>query len=45
MEISTPVVGRNLVWTVPRFPMLALVAVFGQATVAAYVVARRIWMC
>ncbi len=44
VEISTPVVGRNLVWTVARFPMLAFVALFGSTVVAAYVVARRVWM-
>ncbi len=44
VEISTPVVGRNMVWTVARFPMLALVGMFGSTVVAAYVVARRIWM-
>ncbi len=43
VEIATPVVGRNLVWTVARFPMLALVALFGQPVVAAYVISRRIW--
>lgn len=44
IRISTPVVGRNMVWTVARFPMLALVALFGENVVSAYVVARRIWM-
>jgi putative MATE family efflux protein len=43
VEISTPVVGRNLVWTVARFPMLAFVALFGPTVVAAYVVSRRVW--
>lgn len=43
VEIGLPVVGRNGVWTVTRFPMLAIVALFGSPTVAAYVVARRIW--
>jgi Na+-driven multidrug efflux pump len=37
------VVGRNLVWTVAGFPMLAIVALFGREVVAAYVIARRIW--
>ncbi|WP_313692162.1 MATE family efflux transporter [Halorarum halobium] len=43
VEIGTPVVGRNLVWTVAEFPMLAIVDVFGRDTVAAFVVSRRIW--
>ncbi len=41
-EIGLPVAGRNSVWTVARFPMLAIVALFGPTVVAAYVVARRI---
>ncbi|WP_327051157.1 MATE family efflux transporter [Halomicrococcus gelatinilyticus] len=43
VRIGLPVVGRNLVWTVAKFPMLAIVAMFGQHVVAAYVIARRIW--
>jgi len=43
VEISLPVVGRNSVWTVARFPMLWLVGLIGPAAVAAYVVSRRIW--
>jgi len=43
VAIGLPVMGRNLVWTVAEFPMLAIVDVFGQDTVAAYVIARRIW--
>jgi putative MATE family efflux protein len=43
VKIGTPVVGRTLVWTVARFPMLAIVNIFGTSVVAAYVVARRIW--
>ena len=42
VEISLPVVGRNGVWTVARFPMLALVGLFGQSVVAAYVISRRV---
>ncbi len=42
-EIGTPVVGRNLVWTVAEFPLLAIVALFGPSVVAAYVITRRIW--
>lgn len=41
--IGLPVMGRNSVWTAARFPMLAIVALFGSHVVAAYVVARRIW--
>ncbi|MFW5896306.1 MAG: MATE family efflux transporter, partial [archaeon] len=43
VEIGLPVTGRNSVWTVARFPMLAIVGMFGQTTLAAYIVARRIW--
>lgn len=42
-SIGTPVIGRNLVWTVAEFPMLVIVALFGSEVVAAYVIARRIW--
>ncbi|WIV67687.1 MATE family efflux transporter [Natrialbaceae archaeon AArc-T1-2] len=43
VTIGVPVMGRNLVWRVAEFPLLAIVDVFGQDTVAAYVIARRIW--
>ncbi len=43
IEIGTPVIGRNSVWTVARFPMLAFVGFFGSSVVAAYIIARRIW--
>ncbi|MFP8957128.1 MATE family efflux transporter [Natrialbaceae archaeon A-CW3] len=43
VTIGLPVFGTNLVWTIAEFPMLAIVDVFGQDTVAAYVIARRIW--
>jgi len=43
VTISTPVMGRNAIWTGTRFPMLAFVAMFGQHVVAAYVISRRIW--
>jgi Na+-driven multidrug efflux pump len=35
--------GRNLVWTVAEFPMFAILDVFGQDVVSAFVIARRIW--
>jgi len=38
-----PVGARNLVWTAAGFPMLAILDVFGENTVAAFVIARRIW--
>jgi putative MATE family efflux protein len=41
-EIGLPVVGRNSVWTLAKFPMLAIVALFGPSVVAAYVIVRRI---
>jgi putative MATE family efflux protein len=43
VTIGLPVVGRNTVWTVAKFPMLAIVGLFGPSVVAAYVIARRIW--
>ncbi len=43
VEIGLPVVGRNQVWTVARFPTLAFVGLFGQTVVAAYIISRRIW--
>jgi len=43
VDIGLPVVGRNSVWTAAKFPMLAIVALFGPNVVAAYVIARRIW--
>ncbi|WP_255171788.1 MATE family efflux transporter [Natrononativus amylolyticus] len=43
ITIGLPVMGRNLVWTIAEFPMLAVVDIFGQDTVSAYVIARRIW--
>ena len=43
VRIGLPVVGRNLVWTVAKFPMLAIVGLFGPSVVAAYVISRRIW--
>ncbi len=41
--IGLPVLATNFVWTVAEFPMLAIVDIFGSDTVAAYVIARRIW--
>ncbi|MFW5956350.1 MAG: MATE family efflux transporter [Halorhabdus sp.] len=43
VSIGTPVVGRNMTWTVARFPMLFIVGMFGTTVLAAYTVARRIW--
>ena len=43
VRISTPAVGRRMVWTGARFPLLALVALFGSHVVAAYVISRQIW--
>ncbi|MFB6121694.1 MAG: MATE family efflux transporter [Halobacteriaceae archaeon] len=42
VRISLPVIGRNATWTVARFPLLAIVAMFGPKILAAYIVARRI---
>ncbi|WP_283402025.1 MATE family efflux transporter [Halorubrum sp. DM2] len=43
LSIGIPVVGRSSVWTVARFPLLALLAAFGSHVVAAYVISRRVW--
>ena len=43
ITIGTPVIGRNSVWTVARFPALAFVGMFGSTVVAAYIITRRIW--
>ena len=43
VRIGTPVGARNLVWTAAEFPMLGILATFGTSTVAAFVIARRIW--
>ncbi|WP_135824588.1 MATE family efflux transporter [Halorussus ruber] len=42
VRIGAPVVGRNGIWTVAKFPMLAIVGLFGPTVVAAYVITRRI---
>ncbi|MFT4882570.1 MAG: putative MATE family efflux protein [Natronomonas sp.] len=43
ISIGLPVMGRNLVWTVAEFPMFAILDIFGQDVVSAFVIARRIW--
>ncbi|MFT4945927.1 MAG: putative MATE family efflux protein, partial [Natronomonas sp.] len=43
IAIGTPVGLRNLVWTAAEFPMLGILDIFGENTVAAWVIARRIW--
>lgn len=43
VEIGVPVGARNLVWTAAEFPMLGILDIFGETTVAAFVIARRIW--
>lgn len=43
VEIGLPVGARTLVWTIAEFPMLFILDVFGESTVAAFVIARRIW--
>ncbi|GAB7021140.1 MATE family efflux transporter [Halostagnicola bangensis] len=42
-QIGLPIGARNLVWTVAEFPMLTILDVFGETTVAAFVIARRVW--
>lgn len=41
--IGLPISARNFVWAVAEFPMLGILDVFGENTVAAFVIARRIW--
>jgi len=43
VEIGLPVIGRNTVWTAARFPLFAVLDLFGSTVVAAYVISRRIW--
>jgi putative MATE family efflux protein len=43
VTIGLPVAGRNLVWTVAEFPMFAILDIFGQDVVSAFVIARRVW--
>lgn len=43
IKIGTPVGLRNLVWTTAEFPMLGILDIFGENTVSAWVIARRIW--
>jgi putative MATE family efflux protein len=43
VEIGLPVGLRGLVWTTAEFPMLGILDIFGENTVAAWVIARRIW--
>jgi putative MATE family efflux protein len=43
VAIGLPVMGRNLVWTVAEFPMFAILDIFGQDVVSAFVIARRVW--
>lgn len=42
-SIGLPVIGRRTVWMASRFPMLAIVALFGPTVVAGYVISRRIY--
>jgi len=43
ISIGLPVGLRNLVWVTFQFPMLGILSIFGDDTVAAWVIARRIW--
>ncbi|MFD1513668.1 MATE family efflux transporter [Halomarina rubra] len=43
VSIGLPVIGRNGVWTVAEFPMLAIAGLFGPGVLPAFVIARRIW--
>ena len=43
LSIGVPVIGRNSVWMVARFPLLAFVGLFGPTVAAAYIITRRIW--
>jgi len=43
VEIGLAVGARNLVWVAAEFPMLFVLDIFGETTVAAFVISRRIW--
>jgi putative MATE family efflux protein len=43
VSIGLPVGLRNLVWVTFQFPMLGILDLFGENTVAAWVIARRVW--
>ncbi|MEY7847666.1 MATE family efflux transporter [Natrarchaeobius sp. A-rgal3] len=43
VTIGTPIGLRSLVWAAFEFPMLGILDMYGENTVAAYVIARRIW--
>ena len=43
VEIGLPVAARNSVWVAAEFPLFAILDLFGEPTVAAFVIARRIW--
>ncbi|MDL0121387.1 MATE family efflux transporter [Halobacterium sp. BOL4-2] len=43
VTIGLPVVGRNSVWTLARFPLLAFMSLFGQPVAAAYIIVRRVF--
>lgn len=43
VTIGTPVIGRSLIWVGAELPMFALLDLFGQDVLSAYVIARRIW--
>ena len=43
VEIGLPVGLRGLVFTTAEFPMLGVLDMFGENTVAAWVIARRVW--
>jgi putative MATE family efflux protein len=43
VRIGAPVIGRNAIGTTARFPLLAIVGLYGQPVVAAYVISRRVW--
>jgi putative MATE family efflux protein len=43
VEIGAPVGARNSVWVAAEFPMLFILGLYGESTLAAFVIARRIW--
>ncbi len=42
IRISAPMLGKNLVWRLGEFILLAIVGIFGTAVVAAFVVSQRV---
>lgn len=42
VRISVPMIGKNLVWRLGEFLLLAIVGIFGTTVVAAFVISQRV---